>query len=134
MCNFILVLEWHLDRCLVGVLGVLDDLFVEYRALARTCIHASLHAYLDPVAIRISDKCNVFHFTVLKSLDKVNLELLETFASSVNIIDEHCNVTETASGFLVAVGVLEVFVVLGAPVANCLCEKIICTTTRLVPR
>lgn len=42
---------------------------------------------LDPVAIRIKQECHVPHATVCKSLLPITLEILETLASSIKIIN-----------------------------------------------
>lgn len=74
-------------------------------------------SYLDPVVIGICNKGNMLHFTILKSLDKLDVELFKARACLVNIVNSHGNVTESASGLLVAVCVGKIGVVFGAPVA-----------------
>lgn len=70
----------------VGTSAVLYSLVVEY---------------FDPVAVRILDESDGFHLSVGQSLDELDAQFLEPFASLRDIGDHDPNVTE-ATGFRVS--------------------------------
>lgn len=76
-----------------------------------------MSTYLYPVIVRISNESNMLHLSILKTLDKLDLQFLESLTSLLDIIHNNSNMTETTTRLLVAIGIGKVSIILGAPVA-----------------
>lgn len=74
---------------------------------------------LYPVSIRVVDKGNVSHPAILGPLLELDAELIESLASSLEIVDGDTDVAETSSRLLVTGGVaLEAGIILSTPVVT----------------
>lgn len=100
------------------MIGVRDDLIQQCLiSKSKSHTHSIAPTYLNPVIVGISKESNVLHATVGQLLDKLDAKRLETLTGLFDIIHKDGSMAETTAHLGVAVSILEIRLILGAPVA-----------------